>query len=64
MAVILITGAGSGFGYRMARRFASAGHLVYAGMHDLSDGDRLECVGVADQRSERRIDQPEGFSPK
>lgn len=39
VSIILITGAGSGFGFRMARRFAAAGHSVYAGLHDLAGGN-------------------------
>lgn len=35
MPTILITGCGSGFDYRMAKRFATAGKRVYDGMRDL-----------------------------
>ena len=41
MAVVVLTGCSSGFGYEGALSFARAGHSVFATMRDLSRGDAL-----------------------
>ncbi len=45
--VVLVTGCSSGFGARIARKAAEAGHTVYAGLRNLSEpGDLPELDGV------------------
>ncbi|MGF1468441.1 MAG: SDR family NAD(P)-dependent oxidoreductase [Sandaracinaceae bacterium] len=40
--IVLVTGCRSGFGLRIARAAARAGHTVYAGLRDLDTKDALE----------------------
>lgn len=47
MAVVLISGCSSGFGSEFAVRFAEEGHVVYAGVRDLS---RVPVVSRGDVR--------------
>jgi len=46
MTTTLITGANKGLGLEAVRRLIAAGHTVYAGMRDLSQGERAERLGA------------------
>jgi NAD(P)-dependent dehydrogenase (short-subunit alcohol dehydrogenase family) len=42
----LVTGANSGIGKEIARKFAAAGHIVYVGSRDVARGRRaVEDIG-------------------
>ena len=45
--VLLITGCASGFGLRIARTAAEAGHIVYAGVRNLSRAEALVAASHA-----------------
>lgn len=58
MTTTLITGANRSLGLETARRLIDAGHTVYAGMRDITNGDEARALGahpiqldVTDQKS-------------
>lgn len=46
MTTTLITGANRSLGFETARRLVDAGHTVYAGMRDASQGDAVRALGA------------------
>ena len=46
MTTTLITGANKSLGLESARRLIDAGHIVYAGMRDLANGDAARALGA------------------
>lgn len=46
MTTALITGANKSLGLETARRLIEAGHIVYAGMRDLTNGDGVRALGA------------------
>ncbi len=67
MAVVLITGANSGFGASAARHFARAGDTVYASMRDRSKGRALEALALRESLDIRCVEldvtRPQTFAP-
>jgi NAD(P)-dependent dehydrogenase (short-subunit alcohol dehydrogenase family) len=53
--VILITGAGSGFGELAARAFATAGHTVYASMRDIKGADADKAMEYRQFSQEKNV---------
>jgi NAD(P)-dependent dehydrogenase (short-subunit alcohol dehydrogenase family) len=54
--VILITGAGSGFGNLSARTLAQAGYTVYASMRDIADSDAPRARALREHAAEQGVD--------
>ncbi|MFJ2831392.1 SDR family NAD(P)-dependent oxidoreductase [Streptomyces sp. NPDC087263] len=54
--VIVITGAGSGFGALSARALARAGHTVYAAMRDMTGRNADRVTEAAAYAAEHRVD--------
>ena len=54
--IILVTGAGSGFGRTTAIELARAGHIVYASMPDLEGHSKERWASLRSVASEERLD--------
>jgi NAD(P)-dependent dehydrogenase (short-subunit alcohol dehydrogenase family) len=54
--IIVVTGASSGFGAMTVRALAEAGHVVYAGMRDLSGRNTQAASDAADYASDHDVD--------
>lgn len=55
-SVILVTGAGSGFGALTARALAAAGHTVYASMRDVNGRNADRAKAVRDYAAQEGVD--------
>ncbi|MEZ0068038.1 NAD(P)-dependent dehydrogenase (short-subunit alcohol dehydrogenase family) [Streptacidiphilus sp. MAP12-20] len=55
-SVILVTGAGSGFGALTARGLAAAGHTVYASMRDVDGRNADRSKAVRDYAAQQGVD--------
>jgi NAD(P)-dependent dehydrogenase (short-subunit alcohol dehydrogenase family) len=54
--VVLVTGASSGFGAMSVRALADANHVVYAGMRDVSDRNRVAAAAAGAYADERGVE--------
>jgi NAD(P)-dependent dehydrogenase (short-subunit alcohol dehydrogenase family) len=54
--IIVVTGASSGFGAMSVRALADAGHVVYAGMRDISGRNRPAAAAAADYAGDHGVD--------
>jgi NAD(P)-dependent dehydrogenase (short-subunit alcohol dehydrogenase family) len=67
MAVVIITGSNSGFGFEGALAFARNGDTVYATMRDVARGERLQQAADAENLSitiaSLDVTQPKTFEP-
>jgi len=67
MAVVIITGSSSGFGFEGALAFARNGDTVYATMRNVQRGHRLQQAAEAEHLSIRirtlDVSQPQTFEP-
>jgi NAD(P)-dependent dehydrogenase (short-subunit alcohol dehydrogenase family) len=54
--IIVITGAGSGFGALTARALADQGHTVYAGMRETTGRNQAQVAAATDYATEHSVD--------
>ena len=54
--IVVITGAGSGFGALTARALADQGHTVYAGMRETTGRNRPQVEAATDYAAEHKVD--------
>jgi NAD(P)-dependent dehydrogenase (short-subunit alcohol dehydrogenase family) len=54
--IIVITGAGSGFGALTARALADQGHTVYAGMRETTGRNQAQVTAATDYAAEHGVD--------
>jgi NAD(P)-dependent dehydrogenase (short-subunit alcohol dehydrogenase family) len=54
--IIIVSGASSGFGAMTVRALATAGHVVYAGMRDISGRNQPAAAAAADYAHEHGVD--------
>src|ERR687891_532663 len=53
---IVVTGASSGFGAMTVRALADAGHVVYAGIRDMSGRNKEAASAAADYARQHKVD--------